>query len=527
MAIDTESKVKIQVDVEMDEAVRQFERLKKAQEQAAAQTKLVGDKFNELGKSMVGLQMNETFNRLSKSVNAATDGMVDLNAAFAGYQAAGVYGAAIGGLAGGVIKLGDALGELDPGPVNHVKDALHEYELGHIKATDKVRQFLDEQSKLATQFRQDLFQAFKAGVKSAKEYEDSMKDVIATSKSLIANIDKIKAATGYLSPVDQAVQDLTAARTNRQNSAGRKLFGGFADGVTGKTYKTEKGDESDAQRKQRLRGYVGTRGTESLGIENEVGGVGGEFSLRGILSGLRGQKASENLDEFGRQRDGLSNLNNELQKTAAWKAQLATSRASSKSFLEETFGKVDEISGYKLAFDGLSSAVVAGYGAMVDGTMSFGQAFKKTIADALKSTGSQMVIEALKETAYGIASLARYDYGGAALHFKSAAAFGVGAVAAGLAASALGGGGSSSASAGGAASTGGSSYRTNSSGGFSSPPPSTSDAYYHQTGPRTQAVEQGPIYVIATNPFRVDDTPRMKRNMVNQFTALGGSGFSS
>jgi hypothetical protein len=136
------------------------------------------------------------------------------------------------------------------------------------------------------------------------------------------------------------------------------------------------------------------------------------------------------------------------------------------SFLEKTFGKLEEFDAYATAFQGLTSGVVAGYNAMVDGSMSFGQAFKLSIANTLKSTGSEMLIMALKETAYGFAALA-WPGGqvSAASHFKSAALFGAGAVAAGVAANALGTGGGSGASAaagarsyasGGSSSSGGS-----------------------------------------------------------------------
>lgn len=125
-------------------------------------------------------------------------------------------------------------------------------------------------------------------------------------------------------------------------------------------------------------------------------------------------------------------------------------RAKKSSFMEQTFGPIDQFNTYKAAWEGFTGAVTAGYSAMVDGTMSFGKAFRLSVAQALKATGAQMLIESLKEAAYGTAAL--FTPGGqaaAAGHFKSSAMFLAGSVAAGVAARGLGGSGA--AAAGGAA----------------------------------------------------------------------------
>lgn len=129
-----------------------------------------------------------------------------------------------------------------------------------------------------------------------------------------------------------------------------------------------------------------------------------------------------------------------------------------ETFLESTFGPVGEFDVYRSAFEGLTGAVSGAYGAWIDGSMSAGQAFKKFISEAIASLGKQMAIEALKEGAYAIASLAMRDFDGAAKHGAAAAAFLGGSVAAGVAAKALGGSGSSgggAAPAGGGGSSGG------------------------------------------------------------------------
>ncbi len=109
--------------------------------------------------------------------------------------------------------------------------------------------------------------------------------------------------------------------------------------------------------------------------------------------------------------------------------------------LEKMFGKVPEIHGYEVAFKGLSDAATSGFNAMVDGTESFGTAFKHSIADSLKALGGQLLVSALKETAEGVAALAiggPFMGASAARHFAAAAMFGAGAVAAGATANAIG-----------------------------------------------------------------------------------------
>lgn len=501
MANETESKVKIKVEAEMDDAIAEFERLAKAQAKASAESermaksaKLTSGKIDELGKSMVGLQINDTFNRASKSISEFTGGVVDLNAAFAGYQAAGPWGAAIGAVGGALAKAVSI--------TSAFKDELKELEAVAARNGKGSGQGLggltDELYRASESNLDKAILAAKAAFTEANgaaiTFSVSLERIVKAGSQLNGDIDKILAASKGVSDLDYQLEILRADAAgtpmkSKVRGAPGDFLGGFAGGVTGK--QTGKGgEESDAQRKARLRGMLGGQSTDS--------GPRGAASPVNIFDSGQQQKASSNLDEFGRQRDELSNLNNELEKTAAWKAELTASRAKGQSFMESVFGKLGEVDLYKSAFDGLTGAVTAGYDAMVDGTMSFGAAFKKSIADSLKSLGGQMLVEALKETAYGIASLARYDYGGAALHFKSAAAFGVGAVAAGAASAGLGGGGGVSGNTS-RASAGAPSVSGGGGGG----------------GPQ----QSGPTYIIQTNPWSADDTPRMKRNQIDKILA--------
>jgi hypothetical protein len=149
-------------------------------------------------------------------------------------------------------------------------------------------------------------------------------------------------------------------------------------------------------------------------------------------------------------------------RTAAWKAKTGATDIKDQSvgqrdavrhtsMVQNMFGSIDEINGYREAFDALTSGVTSGYEAMVTGSMSFGKAFKTAVAGALLASGKEMAVNAIKSTAFGLAALAT---GGpiaglsASQYFASAAMFTAGAAAAGIAANALGVGGGSAASSG-------------------------------------------------------------------------------
>lgn len=134
------------------------------------------------------------------------------------------------------------------------------------------------------------------------------------------------------------------------------------------------------------------------------------------------------------------------------------------SMAEKMFGKVDDINLIRDAFKGLTDGVSAGYKAMVDGSMGFGDAAKLSVEKTLEAEGSKMQVLALENLGYGFAAAASGPIGGtsAGSYFAAAAEFEAGAILAGVAAHELGGGkatasssssssGTSSSSAGAAA----------------------------------------------------------------------------
>jgi hypothetical protein len=99
-------------------------------------------------------------------------------------------------------------------------------------------------------------------------------------------------------------------------------------------------------------------------------------------------------------------------------------------------------------FNDLFTSFGQGMAEAAAGALVMGESFKASVVQVLQSLAKTAAVEALMETARGIAALF-INPAGAANHFAAAAAFGVAAGAAGGAAGALGGGGGGGASGGG------------------------------------------------------------------------------
>jgi hypothetical protein len=214
----------------------------------------------------------------------------------------------------------------------------------------------------------------------------------------------------------------------------------------------------------------------------------------GFGSTMYGAAADTNqYDEYGRAL-GLD-VGSPLQAnydalTKGWQDKVAAQQEKKQTFLEGTFGKLEDFNLYATAFSTLTGGVTTAMDAWITGSVSAGQAVRKFLADSLKSLASQMAVEALKHGAYAIGSLAFGDVRGAGQHAAAAAAFGGAAAAAAVASKSLGGGGapqSATASGGSAAST------TGGSGGAGAPSGSSSR----------------PVYVLVGDSFS-EDSPRMR-----------------
>lgn len=103
---------------------------------------------------------------------------------------------------------------------------------------------------------------------------------------------------------------------------------------------------------------------------------------------------------------------------------------------------VEALAALSSGFDGLSNAFGAGVDALITGSSSFSEAFKKAIADSLRSMSVDMAVRAFRELAMAAGQLALGNVASAKMHGKAAALYGAGAVAAGVGARSLGAGGS-------------------------------------------------------------------------------------
>jgi hypothetical protein len=168
--------------------------------------------------------------------------------------------------------------------------------------------------------------------------------------------------------------------------------------------------------------------------------------------------------DFTKQMDERSqdSLANNMERFALANAELqeigrAAQAERRTSMVETVFGSIDQISmtdaGLQAlggTWDSVTGSVMAGFGAMIDGSASFGAAFKQALGAGLKAQAMELGVLALKETGLGIASLALGPLGGvsAGAHFKAAAVFAGAATLAGFSSHALGGGASAAAASG-------------------------------------------------------------------------------
>jgi hypothetical protein len=123
-------------------------------------------------------------------------------------------------------------------------------------------------------------------------------------------------------------------------------------------------------------------------------------------------------------------------------------KSDQTKYLEKMIGTPAEIDAVteslKLAttaFDGLTTAVTAGFDAWITGQGSVVSAFNNAIGEMMRSLAKQMLVESLKHTAMGFGMLAFPDPTSkvsAGAHFKAAGLFAGVAVAAGVAAKGIG-----------------------------------------------------------------------------------------
>lgn len=94
-----------------------------------------------------------------------------------------------------------------------------------------------------------------------------------------------------------------------------------------------------------------------------------------------------------------------------------------------------------LSLESLQTSAVSSWDAVITGSMSAGEAMKSFFAETIRGISNHLFAKALEESALAIASLAIYDFRGAAQHGEAAALAGAGAALTGVIASQMGAGG--------------------------------------------------------------------------------------
>lgn len=171
------------------------------------------------------------------------------------------------------------------------------------------------------------------------------------------------------------------------------------------------------------------------------------------------------------------------------------------SFLEKTFGKIEDFNAYGKAFQGLQAGASAAFGAWISGSESMGKAFKRAVVESLSASATQMFGQSLLHAAYALGYAAFGDAPKAAMHSTAAGTYLAGSIVLGGLAKTLGGGEAATGSKGGSASAGGSIAPSSGSAG---------------------APQQSGVTVVVGNSFAYE-TPRQRMLAAKRITndALG------
>lgn len=413
--------------------------------------KELGNKWNELSKSMVGFEMHDAFKKISDGAKEATGGVLDLNMAFAGYKVAGPWGAAVGAVGVAVAKSANLMNAMGVSVDDLEKKAQAAAREGIANMTGKLG---------------EMGREFLANADATKAMNERLAD---TPYRLAKVFEGFQLLYPALKKAREEIQqfDSAPARVNRALGAGSKGLQDFIGdavnrylGVSGWNplkYKTvAKGKES----------YDDAATAAGIDAMSRLYGSGqvGNFDVLQMLSDRADAKSASDTSDLirslgpsgdvpGGSLDLEMQLNEFYGPNGAMRqrnrdAYGAYNKGKEQSFLEKTFGPVDQFDLYAQGFQMLSGAVGASLSAWIDGSMSAGQAFKKFIGEALKGLAVQMSMEALKHGAYALGSLAFGDFRGAAQHGQAAGLFAVGAAAAAVAAREFGTGAKAPAAGG-------------------------------------------------------------------------------
>lgn len=226
----------------------------------------------------------------------------------------------------------------------------------------------------------------------------------------------------------------------------------------------ERFDAESEKRLARLKSEQAKRIMLERQTENEM------FSLRALgIKSLKDQGADQMavlIAQYALERDMarenqnqllMAEMRFEMAKTELLKSEEAKRQAERDKRQAEILKQIDERTKREQAYIDQAGEIADAFGGAFAeasfGALAMGESFKESISQIIFGLGKQAAVESLISTAKMFSSLAMGDLIGAANNLKAATGFAAGAVAAGVAGSALaggGGGGGGSASPSGA-----------------------------------------------------------------------------
>lgn len=336
------------------------------------------------------------------------------------------------------------------------------YDLTHGTSAEQNRASLDFYKRLEAEEKKGGILSLSI-VAEAEDYDSKLyAQLIALRKKQIDEMGKLEANT--VASIPTANTRLSAADIAKDRREAAKLLGKNIPLTEDEKYAIQVARKElfDSMMQPIIEAANAHGNTTSRGPAGALGALAdnGDLSQKSLsfTSGSFGTVGigSQSLDEneaFDKFFQGEGIRLDALDPTKQAAAYDAYNHQRTQTILEKTFGPVGEFDLYKKGFEALSGAVGTAYDAWISGSESAGVAFKKFIGQAVAATGKEMAVEALKEGAYALGSLAFGDVAGASAHGAAAAEFAAGSVLAGLLASELGygsGGSSKSSSTGGA-----------------------------------------------------------------------------
>ncbi len=175
-------------------------------------------------------------------------------------------------------------------------------------------------------------------------------------------------------------------------------------------------------------------------LSGALGSVMGTASaFGGYLSDTAAASQASQDDALAAYQDRMSQRFADAQMVQDIEAdRTAMAKQQKESFLERTFGKLEEFDAYAAGFGTLKNAVTDGFAAWISGSESLGTAIKKSIATSLAAYAVEMSGRAIVAGAHALFNLATGDIPGATAMGLSAAKYAAAAAALGVLAKGMG-----------------------------------------------------------------------------------------